>query len=97
MIALRRMATALHATLPHTPGGNTSATSKQPKQPTRDAVVVFRLKHESVEDKVDGLADEWAVNHELACSITRGSNERASKQARTGAVAAVGVNESIRV
>lgn len=34
---------------------------------TRDAVVVLRLKHKAVEDKVDGLADERAVHHEFAC------------------------------
>jgi hypothetical protein len=49
-------------------------TAQQPHQPrpnqqlrTRHAVVVLRLKHESVKDVVDGLADEGAVNHELAC------------------------------
>lgn len=34
---------------------------------TRNAVVVLRLKDESVEHEVDGLADERAVHHELAC------------------------------
>ena len=37
-----------------------------PRALTRDAIVVLRLEDKAVEDKVDGLADEGAVHHELA-------------------------------
>ncbi len=60
----------------HPPGVKPDHAPHQDLQQLRDAVVVLRLKDEPVEDVVDGLADEGAVDHELAFGGAGGDGKK---------------------